>query len=64
MATPCHQSQAPQTKVYELTLADPMNEDAQAHAVTSGKRHHAWGDTEKTRPAELEFIDDTHARLH
>ncbi len=51
-------------KVYELTLADPMNEDAQAHAVKQvANGIMLEGDTEKTRPAELEFIDDTHARL-
>ena len=51
-------------KVYELTLADPMNEDAQAYAVKQvANGIMLEGDTEKTRPAELEFIDDTHARL-
>ena len=51
-------------KVYELTLADPMNEDGQAHAVKQvANGIMLEGDTEKTRPAELEFIDDTHARL-
>ncbi|WP_227428941.1 pseudouridine synthase [Psychrobacter sp. I-STPA6b] len=51
-------------KVYELTLAEPMDEDAQANAVAKVAQGILLeGDYEKTKPATLEFIDDTHARL-
>ena len=51
-------------KVYELTLAEPMDEDAQANAVTKVAQGILLeGDYEKTKPATLEFIDATHARL-
>ncbi|WP_230656321.1 pseudouridine synthase [Psychrobacter sp. I-STPA10] len=51
-------------KVYELTLAEPMDEDAQANAVAKVAQGILLeGDYEKTKPAILEFIDDTHARL-
>ncbi|PNK60817.1 pseudouridine synthase [Psychrobacter sp. FDAARGOS_221] len=51
-------------KVYELTLADPMSEEEQAHAVKKvGQGILLDGDFEPTKPATLEFIDDTHARL-
>ncbi|WP_339340965.1 16S rRNA pseudouridine(516) synthase [uncultured Psychrobacter sp.] len=51
-------------KVYELTLADPMNEEEQAHAIKKvGEGILLEGDYEPTKPATLEFIDETHARL-
>ena len=51
-------------KVYELTLADPMNEEGQAHAIKKvGEGILLEGDYEPTKPATLEFIDETHARL-
>ncbi|MBO1532032.1 pseudouridine synthase [Psychrobacter sp. F1192] len=51
-------------KVYELTLADPMDESAQAHAIKKVSEGILLdGDYEPTKPATLEFIDDTHARL-
>ncbi|WFF38708.1 pseudouridine synthase [Moraxella nasibovis] len=53
-----------QPKRYELTLADPMDETAQAHAIKQVANGILLdGDTEKTRPAELSFIDETHATL-
>ncbi|MGP5503630.1 pseudouridine synthase [Psychrobacter celer] len=52
------------TKVYELTLADPMDSDAQATAVKKVAEGILLdGDYEPTKPATLEFIDETHARL-
>ena len=51
-------------KVYELTLADPMDEAERAHAVKKVAQGILLdGDYEPTKPATLEFIDDTHARL-
>ena len=51
-------------KVYELTLADAMDEAAQANAVKEVSEGILLeGDHEETRPAVLEFIDETHARL-
>jgi 16S rRNA pseudouridine516 synthase len=51
-------------KVYELTLADPMNEEEQAHAIKKvGEGILLEGDYEPTKPATLDFIDETHARL-
>ena len=51
-------------KVYELTLADPMDEDAQAKAIKKVSEGILLeGDYEPTKPALLEFIDETHARL-
>ena len=51
-------------KVYELTLADAMDSDAQANAVKEvAEGILLEGDHEETKPAILEFIDDTHARL-
>ena len=51
-------------KVYELTLADPMDESAQAKAVQKVSEGILLeGDYEPTKPATLEFIDETHARL-
>lgn len=53
-----------QPKVYELTLADAMDETAQAHAVKQVANGILLeGDTDKTQPAVLEFMDSTHARL-
>ncbi len=51
-------------KVYELTLADPMDEAAQQKAIQKvAEGILLEGDTEPTKPATLEFIDATHARL-
>ncbi len=51
-------------KVYELTLADAMDEAAQANAVKEvAEGILLEGDHEETKPAILEFIDETHARL-
>lgn len=53
-----------QPKRYELTLADPMDFDAQAHAIKQVANGILLeGETEKTRPAELSFTDETHAVL-
>lgn len=53
-----------QPKRYELTLADPMDQDAQAHAIKQVANGILLeGETEKTRPAELSFTDETHAVL-
>ena len=60
VTSPKHQHE----KVYELTLADPMDEAAQASAVEKiAQGILLEGDHEKTKPASLEFIDETHARL-
>lgn len=60
VTSPRHQH----AKVYEMTLADPMSEEEQAHAVKKVAQGILLdGDYEPTKPAELEFIDDTHARL-
>ncbi len=51
-------------KVYELTLADAMDEAAQANAVKEvAEGILLEGDHDETKPAVLEFIDETHARL-
>ena len=51
-------------KVYELTLAEPMDEAEQADAVKKVAQGILLdGDYEPTKPATLEFIDETHARL-
>lgn len=51
-------------KVYELTLASPMDEAAQAKAVAEVAEGILLEcDHEETKPAVLEFIDETHARL-
>lgn len=51
-------------KVYELTLASPMDSDAQEKAVKKvAEGILLEGDYEPTKPATLEFIDETHARL-
>lgn len=51
-------------KVYELTLADPMDAAAQDNAVKKVAQGILLdGDYEPTKPAILAFIDDTHARL-
>ncbi|MDO5652337.1 MAG: pseudouridine synthase [Moraxella sp.] len=53
-----------QPKRYELTLSDPMDADAQAHAIKQiANGILLEGDDEKTRPAELSFTDETHATL-
>lgn len=51
-------------KVYELTLADAMDSDAQEKAVKKvAEGILLEGDYEPTKPAVLEFIDEKHARL-
>ncbi|MGM8871154.1 pseudouridine synthase [Psychrobacter sp. 2Y5] len=51
-------------KVYELTLADAMDEEEQTKAIKKvGEGILLDGDYEPTKPATLEFIDETHARL-
>ncbi|MEC5209760.1 16S rRNA pseudouridine516 synthase [Psychrobacter sp. PL15] len=51
-------------KVYELTLAEPMDSVAQENAVEEVAYGILLdGDYEDTKPATLEFIDETHARL-
>ena len=51
-------------KVYELTLADAMDSDAQEKAVKKvAEGILLEGDFEPTKPAVLEFIDENHARL-
>jgi len=51
-------------KVYELTLADAMDEEEQTKAIKKvGEGILLDGDYEPTKPAILEFIDETHARL-
>lgn len=53
-----------QPKVYELTLADSVDESTQAVMIKEiAKGIILDGETEKTRPAELSFVDDTHATL-
>lgn len=53
-----------QPKRYEITLANSMNADEQAHAIKQVANGILLeGDTQKTRPAELSFIDETHAVL-
>lgn len=53
-----------QPKCYEITLADPMGETAQAHAIKQVANGILLeGDSEKTRPATLSFTDETHATL-
>lgn len=60
VTSPRHQH----AKVYEMTLADAMSEDEQANAVKKVAQGILLdGDYEPTKPAELEFIDETHARL-
>lgn len=60
VTSPKHQH----AKVYELTLAEIMDEAAQANAVAKiAKGILLDGDYEPTKPATLEFIDETHARL-
>ena len=52
------------SKVYELTLADAMDEAAQANAIAEvAEGILLEGEHEETKPAILEFIDETHARL-
>lgn len=51
-------------KTYELTLADPMDAAAQADAIKQVAEGILLdGDYEETKPATLEFIDETHAKL-
>lgn len=53
-----------QSKRYEITLADPMTEDEQNHAIKQiANGILLEGEIEKTRPAKLSFIDATHAIL-
>lgn len=53
-----------QPKQYQLTLADAMDKDAQAYAIKQiANGILLEGETEKTRPAVLSFIDETHAVL-
>lgn len=53
-----------QPKRYELTLADPMDEAAQLHAIKQVANGILLeGEKEKTRPAQLSFHDQTHASL-
>lgn len=60
VTSPKHQH----AKVYELTLAEAMDEAAQANAIAKiAKGILLDGDYEPTKPATLEFIDETHARL-
>lgn len=60
VTSPKHQH----AKVYELTLAEAMDEAAQAKAVAKIAQGILLdGDYEPTKPATLEFIDETHARL-
>jgi 16S rRNA pseudouridine516 synthase len=60
VTSPKHQH----AKVYELTLAEAMDEAAQANAVAKIAQGILLdGDYEPTKPATLEFIDETHARL-
>ncbi len=51
-------------KVYELTLADPMDAAMQENVVKKIAQGILLdGDYEPTKPAHIEFIDETHARL-
>lgn len=51
-------------KIYELTLADAMDDAAQANAIAEvAEGILLEGDHEETKPAVLVFMDDTHARL-
>lgn len=53
-----------QPKRYEITLADPMDSQAQAIAIKQVANGILLeSETEKTRPAELSFVDETHAVL-
>lgn len=53
-----------QPKVYELTLADSVDTDTQERMIKEiAKGIILDGESEKTRPAELSFTDDTHATL-
>ena len=60
VTSPKHQH----AKVYEMTLAEPMDTDTQENAVAKVAQGILLeGDYDKTKPATLEFIDPTHARL-
>ncbi|WP_066802709.1 pseudouridine synthase [Moraxella oblonga] len=53
-----------QPKVYELTLADGVNQDTQERMIKEiAKGIILEGEKDKTRPATLSFVDDTHATL-
>lgn len=53
-----------QSKTYELTLANPMSIQEQDNAIKQlANGILLEGEQHKTRPAELMFIDATHARL-
>lgn len=53
-----------QPKRYELTLASPMNAEAQALAIKQiANGILLEGEKQKTRPAQLSFADDSHAIL-
>lgn len=53
-----------QPKRYQITLAEPMDDDMQARAIKEiSKGILLEGDAEKTRPATLTFQDSTHATL-
>ncbi|OOS07343.1 ribosomal small subunit pseudouridine synthase A [Moraxella cuniculi DSM 21768] len=53
-----------QPKRYEITLADPMDSQAQAVAIKQVANGILLeSETEKTRPAKLSFVDETHAVL-
>ncbi|MCL1624093.1 pseudouridine synthase [Moraxella sp. Tifton1] len=53
-----------QPKRYEITLAEPMNADEQAHAIKQvANGIMLEGETQKTLPAKLSFLDETHAVL-
>lgn len=51
-------------KTYEITLADPMTAEQQAMAINEiAKGILLDGEFEKTKPADLSFIDENHAIL-
>lgn len=52
------------SKVYELKLADAMTQEEQQYAIEQIKKGILLeGETQKTKPAELSFSDETHATL-
>lgn len=60
VTSPKHQK----TKRYHLTLADSADKDTQQTMIDQiAKGILLEGETEKTRPASLEFVDETHAVL-
>lgn len=51
-------------KLYEVTLSEPMTPEQQADAIRQVQAGILLdSETEKTKPAELSFIDETHANL-